>query len=150
MTTLDLPDARYHTAAQMRSFDERVLSSLSSLPGAKSVAAVSFLPFGSGVLGDFHLEDARLPKGYMVDKPVISADYFRTMGIRLLNGRAFNERDNANAPGVVVISDSVARRFWPTGDAIGKRISMEDEPKVGDWLTCQGVASDVRQQGPGR
>lgn len=148
VTTLDLPDARYHTAAQMRSFDERVLSSLSSLPGAQSVAAVSFLPFGSGVLGDFHLEDGRrLPKGYMVDKPVISADYFRTMGIGLLNGRVFNERDNANAPGVVVISDSVARRFWPAGDAIGRRISMEDEPKAEDWLTIVGVASDVRQEG---
>jgi putative ABC transport system permease protein len=78
---------------------------------------------------------------------VISADYIRTMGIRLISGRGFAERDNSTAPGAVVISESVARRLWPAGDAVGKHISMEDHPKPGDWLTIVGVVSDVRQQG---
>jgi predicted permease len=146
--TIDLPEARYQTAAQMRALDERVLSSLSRLPGAKSVAAVSFLPFGSGVRGDFKVEGGwQLPEDYRVDKPVISADYIRTMGIGLISGRGFTERDNSTAPGAVVISESVARRLWPAGDAVGKHISMEDHPKPGDWLTIVGVVSDVRQQG---
>jgi putative ABC transport system permease protein len=68
------------------------------------------------------------------------------MGIRLIKGRGFNERDDAGAPGVVVISDSVAHRLWRAGDAIGKRISMEDHPKASDWLTIVGVVNDVRQQ----
>jgi putative ABC transport system permease protein len=145
--TVDLPKSRYQTATQMRLFDERVLSSLALLPGAESVAAVSYLPFGWGVRGTFLVEGGRrLPESYRVDKPVVSADYFRTMGIRLLSGREFNERDNATALGVVILSESVAHRLWPAGDALGKRISMEDHPKPGDWLTIVGIVSDVRQQ----
>jgi hypothetical protein len=141
VTTVDLPEARYRTTAQMQAFDEQVLSDLAALPGVNSAAAVSFLPFGYGIMGDFHLADGRrLPEGYTVDKPEISAGYFRTMGIHILSGREFNERDILGSPGVVVISDAVARRFWPTGNAIGLRISMEDHPKSGDWLTIAGVA----------
>ncbi len=148
VTSVDLPEARYRTAAQMQEFDQRVLTGLTELPGVRSSAAVSFLPFGYGVMGDFHLDDGRpLPEGYTVDKPEISAGYFRTMGIRILRGREFNEKDDAASPGVVVISDSVARRFWPASNAIGKRISMEDHPQPADWLTIVGVAGDVRQQG---
>jgi predicted permease len=146
--TIDLPDSRYRTAAQMRALDERVLAALSSLPGAESVAAVNWIPFRPEfVRGDFQLEDGRhLPHGFLVDKPVVSPGYFRTMGIRLLNGRGFTERDNATVPGVVVVSESVVRRLWPAGDAIGKRISMEDKPKAGDWLTIVGIVRDVRQR----
>jgi predicted permease len=145
--TLDLPKSRYQTATQMRLLDERVLSSLSLLPGVESVAAVSYLPFGWGVRGTFQLEGGRrLPESYRVDKPAVSAGYFRTMGIRLLSGREFNKRDNSTAPGVVILSESVARRLWPGERAIGKRISMEDHPKPADWLTVVGIVSDVRQQ----
>jgi putative ABC transport system permease protein len=148
VTTVDLPEAQYRTTAQMQAFDEQVLSDLAALPGVNAAAAVSFLPFGYGVMGDFHLADGRrLPEGYTVDKPEISAGYFRTMGIHILSGREFNERDILGSPGVVVISDSVAWRFWPAGNAIGQRISMEDHPKSGDWLTIIGVAGDVRQGG---
>jgi putative ABC transport system permease protein len=146
--TVALPAARYRTAAQMRAFDERMLLLLKSLPGAQSVAAVSFPPFGSGVRGDFQIEGGRrLPEHYQVDKPVISPEYFRTMGIRLLSGRSFTEQDHSQAPGVVMISESVARRLWPAGGVLGKRISMEDHPKPEDWLMIVGVAADVRQQG---
>lgn len=121
---------------------------LKALPGARSVAAVSFLPFGFGVRGDSQLEGGRrLPEHYQVNKPVISPEYFRTMGIRLLRGRSFTEHDNSGAPGVVIVSESVARQLWPAGDAIGKRISLEDRPKPEDWLTIVGVVADVRQQG---
>jgi putative ABC transport system permease protein len=147
VATVDLPASRYRTAAQMSRFDGGVLSMLSLIPGTKSVAAVSYLPFGWGVRGNFQLEDGRrLPDDYRVDKPVISPAYFRTMGIRLLRGRGFNERDNPIAPGVVIVSESVAHRLWPKGDAIGKRISMEDNPKPGDWLTIIGVVNDVREE----
>ncbi len=146
--TVDLPESRYRTAAQMRMLHERVLSALSVLPGTESAAAVNWLPLRPEyVRGDFQLEDGRhLPRGFLVDKPVVSVGYFRTMGIRLLSGRDFAERDNSTAPGVVVVSESVARRLWPGGDAIGKRISMEDKPKSGDWLTIIGIVDDVKQK----
>lgn len=146
--TVDLPESRYSTAAQMRALDGRVLSALSVLLGAESAAAVNWIPLRPEyVRGDFQIEDGRhLPRGFLVDKPVVSSGYFRTMGIGLLSGRWFTERDNMSAPGVTIISESVARRLWPGGDAIGKRISMEDKPKPGDWLTIVGVVRDVRQK----
>ena len=146
--TVNLPGSRYRTAAQMRAFDERVLAKLSMLPGAESVAAVNWIPFQQALVrGDFQIEDGRhLPPGFLVDKPVVSSAYFRTMGIGLVSGREFTERDNITAPGVAIISESVARRLWPAGDAIGKRISMQDKPKPEDWLTIVGVVRDVKQQ----
>ena len=97
--------------------------------------------------GNFHLYDGRpMPRGYMVDKPAVSSEYFRVMGIPLLSGRAFSDQDNSTAPRVAIISRSVARTFWPGGDAIGQRITLEDHPKPPeDWLTIIGVVDDVRQ-----
>src|ERR1700694_3467742 len=87
-----------------------------------------------------------MPRGYMVDKPTVSPEYFRVMGIPLLSGRAFSGQDNATAPGVAIISRSVARTVWPGGDAIGQRITLEEDPRPEDWLTIIGVVDDVRQQ----
>jgi len=133
VATVDLPKARYQTAAQMQQFDAQVLSALSSLPGVQSSAAVSFLPFGYGVMGRFQPDT-----GITVDKPAISTGYFRTMCIRIVSGRAFTDHDDAAA----IISESLARHLWPNGEAVGKRISMDDRR-----LTIVGIASDVRQTG---
>ena len=82
----------------------------------------------------------------MVDKPAVSSDYFRVMGIPLLSGRAFSGQDSSGAPGVAIINRTVARTFWPGGDALGQRITFESRPGPGDWLTIVGVVDDVRQQ----
>jgi putative ABC transport system permease protein len=67
------------------------------------------------------------------------------MGIRLQSGRYFTAQDTATAPGVAVVSQTVARRLWPGENPVGKRISMEDHPKAGDWLTIVGVVDDIQQ-----
>jgi predicted permease len=85
-------------------------------------------------------------RGYILDKPAVSPEYFRVVGIPLLSGRAFTDQDSSTAPGVAIISRSVARTFWPGGDALGRRITLEDHPKPEDWLTIIGVVDDVRQQ----
>ncbi len=146
--TIDLPGSHYRTPAQMRAFHQSTLEKLSSLPGIETAGAVNWMPLGGNLIrGDFKLEGGReRPRGYMVDKPVVSPGYFRAMGIRLLRGRAFSERDNAAAPGVVVVSNSVARALWPGEDPIGKRIAMQERPKPEDWLTVVGVVDDIRQQ----
>jgi len=87
-----------------------------------------------------------MPRGYIVDKPAVSAEYFRVMGIRLLSGRSFSGQDNSTAPRVAIISQSVARTFWPGGDALGQRITTEDRASPEDWLTIVGVVDDVRQE----
>jgi putative ABC transport system permease protein len=146
--TVDLPDSIYRTAPQMRAFHVRTLAELSRLPGVSASGAVNLLPMGGFLtMGTFQVEGGQRPRGFMVDKPCISPSYFKAMGMPLLRGREFTEADNETAPGVVVVSQSVARTLWPSQDPLGKRISMEDEPKPEDWLTVVGVVDDVKQQG---
>jgi predicted permease len=147
--TVDLPESTYRTAAQMRAFHSRTLAELSHLPGVSAAGAVNYTPLGEFLTrGDFQVQGGLpLPPGYTVDKPCVSAGYFKAMGIRLLQGREFAESDNQKAPGVVIVSKSVARSLWPGEDPLGKRISMEDQPKTGDWLSIVGVVEDVKQQG---
>jgi putative ABC transport system permease protein len=142
---VDLPDSQYRSAAQIQEFHERTLEKLANLPGVAAAAAINWVPLGSLLMkGDFQLEGGRqLPPGYLVDKPTVSPDYFRVMGIRLLSGRSFSEHDTAAAPGVVIVSESVVRRLWPGEDPVGKRIALEDRPKPEDWLTIVGVVDDV-------
>lgn len=150
--TVDLPDATYQQASQIQSFHSQVLAELSRLPGVRAAVAVNWRPLSEFLtMGDFQVEGGqKLPPGYVVDKPCVSAGYFQTMGIRLMQGREFTERDNGTAPGVVIVSQSVVRSLWPVQDPVGKRISMEDHPKPGDWLTIVGVVEDVKQQGLGK
>jgi putative ABC transport system permease protein len=146
--TVDLPDASYPTVTAIQAFDSSILTKLSNLPGVVAAGAVNFMPLQPALIqGDFSLDGGRkLPRDYNVAKPDVSPDYFRVMGIRFLKGREFTDQDNSSAPGVVIISQSVARTLWPGQDPIGQRITMEDEPKPKDWLTIIGIVDDVRQQ----
>ncbi len=145
--TVDLPPAVYKTAAQMRAFHNSILAKLAAIPGVAAAGAVNWRPLGGMLIrGDFQVEGSQRPKGYMVDKPVVSPGYFRAMGIRMLRGRDFDERDNETGPGVVIVSESVARRLWPGEDPIGKRIAMRDHPAPKDWMNVIGVVDDIRQE----
>jgi len=150
--TVDLPDASYPTVTTIQAFDSSILTKLSNLPGVVAAGAVNFMPLQPVLIrGDFTLDGGRkLPRDYNVAKPDVSPDYFRVMGIRFLKGRGFIDQDNSSAPGVVIISQSVARTLWPGQDPIGQRITMEDEPKPKDWLTIIGIVDDVRQRLTGR
>ena len=146
--TVDLPDSAYPTASAIQAFRASVLAKLSNLPGAVAAGAVNWMPLQPMVVrGTFQLDGGReRPRGYIVAKPAVSPDYFRVMGIRLLQGRGFTGQDNSSAPGVAIVSQSVARTLWPGEDPVGNRITMEDEPQPKDWLTIVGVVDDVRQQ----
>jgi predicted permease len=146
--TVELPDSVYRTASRKQTFYQQTLSRLSGLPGVLSAGMVNWRPLGSLMIrGDFKLEGGRrLPPGYLVVKPCISPGYFGVMGIRLLGGRDFDERDDATAPGVAIVSHSVAQTLWPGEDPMGKRVSMKDNPKPADWLTIVGVVTDIQQE----
>jgi predicted permease len=146
--TVDLPESSYKTTPVIQAFHARTLEKLANLPGILSAGAVNWLPLaGALIRGTFHLDAGRdVPRGFQVDKPAVSPEYFRVMGIRLLSGRAFNRHDTASAPGVAIISQSVARTLWPAGGPLGERITLEDDPKPEDWLTVVGVVDDLRQQ----
>ena len=144
--TLDLPDTKYPTAVALNAFHERLLQSLSVLPDVTAAGAVNWLPLGDMLIRGDLVAEGGAGKGWAT-KASVSAGYFEAMGIRLVAGRVFSDRDNAAAPGVVILSESVARRIWPGEDPIGKRLSIESRPQPQDWLTVVGVVADVRQSG---
>jgi len=147
--TVDLTNARYRDSARKRAFHSAMLEKLARIPGVRRAAAVSYPPMGDGldgVIGNFVVDGPTpLPKGYNVDKVLISPGYFTTMGIRLLHGRDLTGSDDGSAPAVAIVSETVARRIWPDADAVGNRISMSDKPGPNDWLTVVGVVNDVVQ-----
>ena len=146
---LVLPSTKYQTETQMKAFHDAVMQKMGALPGVRAVGTVSYgLPFGGGgLLGDFEVEGQREMSAHlMASKLVVSPGYFRALGIPLLQGRSFDDHDSAQAQPVAIVSDSVARRFWPKGDAPGKRISLGWQGSP--WYSVVGVARDVRQMGP--
>ena len=130
-----------------RELQERV----GGIPGVVSVSAVSHLPVGGGGAGRSFVIEGRpdpgsenLPGGKYT---IICPNYFRTMGIKLVSGREFTERDLQNAPGVTVINEAMAKRFWPNEDPVGKRIKIGLFNSTNPWMTVVGVAQDVKQGG---
>jgi putative ABC transport system permease protein len=145
--TVDFPVLRYPEVDQTVRLHARLLDSLRGLPGVESAAAVNWLPLGDLYLaGDVQPEGRPdLGRNYVATKVAISADYFRTMGIRLVRGRPFTRDDRQGRPPVAIVSEAVARRLWPGGDPLNKRIALVSRPTARDWLTVVGVVEDVRQ-----
>ncbi len=119
-----------------------------TMPGILSVSAIAHLPMSGNAGRGFQIEGrppaepAKLPGGsYTVACP----NYFRTMGIPVLKGREFNDRDTAASPGVIVINEAMKKAFWPNEDPIGSAIHLGgvDGPR----LTIVGIVRDVHFQG---
>jgi len=133
--TVDLEDSTHRTAGQMQAFHTRALAELSVCPGAVVAGAVDWLPLGDA-LGNGRISkwkgDLR-PRGFIVDKPCASPAYFRLMGIRLLRGREFTERDNKTAPGVVHREPVRRTNLWPGEDPVESafRWKIIPNPKIG-------------------
>jgi putative ABC transport system permease protein len=147
--TVDLPELQYPAAQDIAPFHQELLMTLAALPGVVSAGAVNWLPLGDmQIWGDVQAEDRRdLVGKYTATKAVVSPGYFAAMGIPVVRGRAFTDDDTAASQPVLIVSESVARRLWPDGDALGKRMALKDSPQPRDWLTVVGVVGDVRQGG---
>jgi putative ABC transport system permease protein len=147
--TVDLPVARYAAVREVITFHRQLLSSLAALPNVSSAGAVNWLPLGDMLIGGDVQADDRpdLVGKFQATKAVVSPRYFTTMGIPVVRGRDFTDSDIAGSAPVVIVSESVARRFWVDADPLGKRVSLQDNPKPRDWVTVVGVVKDVRQEG---
>jgi putative ABC transport system permease protein len=147
--SMELPDRVYDSAAKMHRFQDDLLARIGHLPGVTAEGLVNWLPLGSALIfGGFVIEGQPAPKNVIAAKPVISPGYFRTMGIRVLRGRPFSDRDTASSEPVAIVDESFARRFWPGQDPVGKRISVAEDPKPDDWMTIVGVVEGVHQESP--
>src|SRR5262245_22398372 len=134
---------------QQKTYIQELLSRLEALPGAQAAAISSGLPL-TGISGREPLTIEGRPPVHDSQKPLmetneISHDYFRVMGMRLRAGRAFTELDNETAPPVAIINETMARRYFPGEEPLGKRI-LFGHPTQRAW-TIIGVAPDVKRYG---
>jgi putative ABC transport system permease protein len=146
---VSLPAERY-PAAQAARFFESLLERVGATPGVESAAGVSHLPADLGPVpgGPFSIEGRSvLAAGELpvADFQSVSPDYFRTLRVPMLEGRPFGGQDGAAAPPVVIVSDSVARRFWPGEDPVGRRVKVGPADGTEPWRQIVGVARDVKQ-----
>ena len=154
---LSLPHAQFKTDADVArfydqivtSFYSRLVDSLASLPGVQSVGVGTDLPWtGYDENTGFNIEGKK-PKPdqeFHARYHGASADYFRALGVPLLGGRFFSPGDKDGAPLVVIVNRSMAERYWPGENVVGKRITFDDQPKEKDWMTIVGVVGDVKDQ----
>ena len=128
-------------------FFPQLVEQVRHLPGVESASAINHIPLGGDVWGlSFQVEGR--PAQRSADMPsaiyrVILPGYFRTMNASILRGRDISDSDNQRGPGVVVINDWLARRYWPGQDAIGKRITLDDVNDHAAWLTVVGVVKNT-------
>jgi putative ABC transport system permease protein len=146
---LDLSRTKYKTGAQVIAFHDQLLERLKQLPGVQYASARTSVPIASDASYAylrFNLEGRTADAS---DPPVayyngVSPDYFQTMMVPLLKGRTFSELDMRGSQNVVIVNYTLARRYFSDGDAIGKRITLEDNPKEEDWVTIVGVVGDTK------
>ena len=148
---LFLPTTKYKDGPAIVAFYNELLSKAESLPGVVSAGAIDTLPLdvGGNVLG-FVIEN-RLPQTpgdntADAEHRVVSREYFGTMGIPLLRGRLFEGQDGPDAPRAIVINQTMANRYFPGEDPLGKRINLGN-PQSSPWLTIVGIVSDTRHEG---
>jgi putative ABC transport system permease protein len=143
---ISLTWARYPDGERQRQFFKQVRERLSQLPGVRAVGGISNLPLGGNENMTFIATEgaAPVPRGKepLAEGRVITPGYFGAMGMSLMRGREFDAMDDADKPPVAIVNETLARQFFPLGDAVGKRI--KDMKVGGDWKTIVGVVRDVR------
>ncbi len=136
------------TTAELTGFVEQVAERLEAKPGIEAAATISTLPLEHGLMDAFDVEgrprpDGKEPEG-RAQWRLISADYFRAMGIPLLEGRIFSARDGAASEAVIIVNQALARRYFPDQDPLGKRLvgdpAADDPPR-----RIVGVVGDVSE-----
>lgn len=135
--------------ARARQFYADVLERVEAIPGVLSASWSVDTPLERMTLLTFFLpEEAPLsdpPNWIQEDCDIVTPDYFRTMGIELVRGRGFTDADDANAPGVIVVNETMARTHWPGADPIGKRIRAWNRRFVRhDFYEIVGVVRDAK------
>ncbi len=140
-----LPESKYQTFEDRRLFNEEMQSRLRALSGVQTASLAVYFPAS----GWFHTVDFEV-EGYSVgereeivaEEKQVTPDYFQTLGIAAIEGRLLNEGDGVTGPEVFVVGESLAKKYWSSGGAVGGRIRTDDE-----WLSVVGVVNDVKYRG---
>jgi predicted permease len=141
------PAGSYSDPGRVQAFYTDMVSRLSGVSGVRSVALTDKLPMAQVVWGialrvQGQFEDSKHTLPSVDHFQQVTPSYFSTMRIPLLRGRVFADADRAGQPPVAIVSQSIARRYWPNEDALGKRIGP---PWDFPWMTIVGIVPDTKQ-----
>jgi putative ABC transport system permease protein len=146
---IELPEATYQADQQQRNFQQQLLQKIRTVPGVVNAATVDNLPFsGNAFNSSFIVEGRPIPAATERSRAyyrVISPDYFSTMGIQMVRGNPFTDRDTAEVQGVAIINDVAARKFWPGEDPLGKKIKRGRPESKNPWVTIVGIVGSGTQ-----
>ncbi len=141
-----LPQNKYPEAAQRVLFFQQAVERIAALQTVESVGATNFLPLaGEDRVQSLNIEGRPLPPGEKLYASTrdVTPDYFRTMRIPIVSGRDFTRQDTADTMSVVLINETMAKRYFANEDPVGKRVSLVPG-QSGPWLTIVGVVGDTR------
>jgi putative ABC transport system permease protein len=154
--SLSAPASKYSSDAELRGLMNRSLEAIHEIPGVSGVGATTTIPlngdFSDGVI---FAEGYQMKPGESMISPlhmVVTPGYMQTMGLALVLGRYFDERDRDGSPRVVIVDERLAKKFWPHQDPIGRRMFQPSSPNLTkvdehtDWLKVIGVVHNARMQ----
>jgi predicted permease len=149
---LKLPERRYETPQKITALYDALRSRLEADPAIRSVGSSTSLPPDRNSMTDnFVAEGQQIPAGQAAPvAPLVFVDenYFKTLGVPLVAGRFFDERDVPGAPPVVIVNETLARRYFPSGVAVGKRLKEGGAERPNNpWMEIVGVVGDVKYSG---
>jgi putative ABC transport system permease protein len=150
MATIALPQPDFYGPPVRPRFCIDAIDRVSALPGVLTVGAISHVPLSGANAGRaFTVEGLTLPPGQVASANyrLTCPGYFKAMGIPILKGRDFDLRDTTSTPGVVIINEETAQKYWPGADPIGRRITAGSDDNPGNRLTVVGVVANVRHFG---
>src|SRR6185437_4303323 len=146
----------YHGIAGRATFDRALLGRMQAIPGVERAAITSALPttntnpsaVGGVTMEGFAIEDrpAESLQGLVAERIRISPDYFKVLQATLLRGRAFTEEDKDGQQPVAIVDESTARKYWPSGDPLGRRVRF-GRGSTTPWTTVVGIVEDIKSDG---
>jgi putative ABC transport system permease protein len=144
---VSLPNATYAKPEQQRAFFQELVSRVEHLPSVEAAGAISKLPLsGPGNSGTATVDSRAVPPDQAspeTDYRAVTPGYFQAMGISLISGRYFDERDTDSAPPVGIIDETMASTYWPTEHSVGQRIKLGGMGSKQPWMTIVGVVRHV-------
>jgi putative ABC transport system permease protein len=150
LTTQTMVDGpRYDSAGTVNAFYDGMLAEIGGAPGVEAAGAVMSIPtqggtMSSAIVVEGSVADPNQPAS--IGYSMVRGDYFKAMGIPLLAGRAFGPADDPQGPPAAILNATAAGKFFPRGDAVGRRVRIGPNPEA-PWHTIVGVVGDVRNQG---
>jgi predicted permease len=155
--SVSLPRSKYPKDEHLRDFMNRALPAVRSIPGVSLAGATAAIPLGGNHNDSVILaEDYQMKPGESLISPLnisVTPGYFEALGISMVRGRSFDDRDNEDSPRVIIVDERLAQHFWPDRDPVGRRMhfpgNSKDLLKIDEhtvWLTVVGVARTSRHE----